>query len=129
MLSDRQKLFTVNLAKMILKSVDLSFSLRLGEVERPIEMQEIYFKSGRSKTMNSRHIQRLASDFTIEYNGRILFPPGIIDDQYKKDLELCRPLGEYWESLHPDNVWGGDWNRNGVYDESFKDPYHFEMKP
>ena len=48
---------------------------------------------------------------------------------YSTDLEIARPLGEYWMLLHPDNVWGGDWNRNGILDETFKDPYHFEIKP
>jgi len=59
----------------------------------------------------------------------MLFPPGQTPEEYKADLELMRPLGEYWESLHPDNVWGGDWNRNNVLDETFYDPYHFERKP
>ena len=97
--------------------------------ERPIEMQEIYFKTGRSKTMESRHLNKLAGDFTIWFSGRMLFAPGQTNDQYLADLELMRPLGIFWESLHQDNVWGGDWNRNHIMDEKFRDPYHFEMRP
>jgi hypothetical protein len=28
-------------------------------------------------------------------------------DQYLSQTEAYQPLGEYWESLHEDNVWGG----------------------
>ena len=125
-LSDRQKIFTRNIGLLIEHAFEMGFELTLGEVARTVEQQKIYFESGRSKTMDSRHIQRLAVDFNIFLNGTLLF---LKTDQYKADLEAVRPLAEFWESLHPDNVWGGDWNRNNVFDETFRDPYHFEMKP
>lgn len=129
MLGDRQKTFTENVGRLILYAINRKFKLSFGEVARPIEMQKIYFESGRSKTMDSRHLQKLAVDFAIFENDKMLFAPGISEQQYIVDLEKARILGSYWESLHPDNIWGGDWNRNGVYDETFKDAYHFEMKP
>lgn len=125
-LSDRQKIFTRNIGLFIDHAFEMGFELTLGEVARTVEQQKIYFDTGRSKTMDSRHIQRLATDFNIFLNGTLLFQKS---DQYKQDLEAMRPLGDFWESLHPDNVWGGDWNRNNVFDETFRDPYHFEMKP
>ena len=73
----------------------------------------------RSKTMDSRHIQRLAGDFNIFKNGVLI-----------NDAKTIQPLGDFWMTLNTDNVWGGDWNRNhNTIDETFKDPYHFEMKP
>jgi len=38
------------------------------------------------------------------------------------DIAVLRPLGEYWQSLHPKNSWGGFW-------KSFKDVPHFERRP
>lgn len=124
-LSQKQKLFTNNISMLIQKASSLGFSLTFGEVYRTLEQQTIYFNSGRSKTMDSRHLQRLAVDFNIFMDETLLFSESQL---YKQDIETARPLGEYWESLHPDNVWGGDWNRNGIMDETFRDPYHFEMK-
>lgn len=125
-LSEKQRIFTRNIGKLILFAYENAFALTFGEVARTIEQQRIYFKSGRSKTMNSRHLDRLAVDFNIFYINALLFTDS---KEYLVDLEICRVLGDYWESLHPDNVWGGDWNRNGIMDETFRDPYHFEMKP
>lgn len=128
-LSEKQRSFTLNLAALILYAVANDFELAFGEVARFIEMQKIYFDSGRSKTMDSRHLQKLAADFTIWYKGVMLFAPGISEQQYHKDVITCRKLGDYWVMLHEDNVWGADWNRNHIDDETFHDPYHFERKP
>lgn len=129
-LSDKQKIFTCNIGLLIGYAYANGFKLTFGEVYRTLEQQKIYFNTGRSKTMNSRHLDRLAVDFNIfkklPETDAMLFSA---DSSYLIDLETVRPLGKYWESLHPDNVWGGDWNRNGIMDETFRDPYHFEMKP
>ena len=127
-LSEKQQAFTYNISLLIQYAFENGFFLTFGEAYRTIEQQQIYFDSGRSKTMNSRHLQKLAVDFNIFKDGRHLFAPGISKEQYKCDLELARPMGEFWESLNIYNVWGGDWNRNGVYDETFDDPYHFETR-
>ena len=118
-LSEKQSVFTFNIASLIQFAYKNGFVLTFGEVFRTLEQQEIYFKSGRSKTMNSRHLQRLAVDFNLFKDGVLL-----------NDAKIIQPLGEYWITLNTDNVWGGDWNRNhSTLDETFKDPYHFEMKP
>lgn len=97
----------------------MGFKLTFGEVFRTLEQQKIYFNTGRSKTMDSRHLQRLAVDFNIFQNGILINDPKVI-----------QPLGEFWMSLNTDNRWGGDWNRNhSILDETFKDPYHFESIP
>lgn len=127
-LSQKQRIFTFNIGKLIAYAYTIGFEFSFGEAHRPPALQEIYFKTGRSKTMKGRHPDRLAVDFNIFFQGVLLFQKQGTAF-YVKDLETMRPLGEYWEGLHPDNVWGGDWNRNNVFDESFHDPYHFEMKP
>lgn len=128
-LSEKQRIFTCNLAKLIKFAFANGYELAFGEVQRPEEMQKIYYESGRSKTMDSRHLKKLAADFTIWKNGKMLFAPGITEQEYHADIIAARQLGDLWILLHHDNVWGGDWNRNHIDDETFRDPYHFEMKP
>jgi hypothetical protein len=44
----------------------------------------------------SAHKQRLAIDLNL-YK----------DFQYQTTTKAHEPFGQYWEALHPDNVWGG----------------------
>lgn len=83
------------------------YEVRIGEVERPLEMQALYFKVGRSKTMDSRHLKKCAADLHfIDKAGKLCYPP---------------ELGAYWESLDPLNSAGMNW-------KSFKDSPHFERR-
>jgi hypothetical protein len=126
-LSEKQKIFTFNIAKLITEAYRQGYELTFGEVFRTPEQQKIYFDTGRSKTMNSRHLDRLAVDFNIFKDGVLLFNNPATRNA---EIQSCLPLGEYWISLNTDNVWGGDWDRDHTtLDETFKDPYHFEQKP
>ncbi len=108
-LRQKQSLFALNIAKLITWAFANGYEVTLGEASRPEELQQIYFNSGRSKTMDSRHLKRLAIDLN-------LFIKGV----FKTDRESYKPLADYWKSLHPDNVAGYDWKF---------DANHFEMKP
>jgi D-alanyl-D-alanine carboxypeptidase len=57
----------------------------------------------------SLHCKRLAVDFNF-----------FIGDDYIEDIKTLKVLGEYWESLHPFNSWGG----NGI---TISDSPHFSM--
>jgi len=115
-LSEKQRIFTRNIAKLIAYAYDeLCFELTFGEAFRTNEQQLIYVQSGRSKTMDSNHMKRLAVDFNVFKNGNLTY-----------DWKDIKPLGDYWETLHPQNRWGGDWNKNDVKD-GFIDTPHFEM--
>lgn len=81
-----------------------------GEAYRTAEQQEIYVKTGRSKTMQSNHLRRLAMDFNFFQGGELVY-----------DKERLQPIGDFWESLSPQNSWGGNW-------ASFKDVPHFERR-
>lgn len=94
-----QAIFLLDVCKLIQKAVDLGFIVTAGELYRTPEQQEIYVKSGRSRTMNSLHIQRRAVDLNFFKDGKLCY-----------DKSVLAPLGAYWESLHPLNSWGG----NGV---------------
>ena len=94
-----QAAFLLDVCKLIQKAVDLGFIVTAGELYRTPEQQEIYVKTGRSRTMNSLHIQRRAVDLNFFKDGKLCY-----------DKAVLAPLGAYWESLHPLNSWGG----NGV---------------
>jgi hypothetical protein len=80
---DRRRLFTRLLAKLITKAEELGYELAV-------------CPDGREHKPNSLHFIGLAVDFDLYING-----------DYQKSTEAHRPLGEYWESLHPLCRWGG----------------------
>jgi len=91
------------------------YELTFGEAYRTEEQQKLYVKSGYSKTMESKHLDRLAVDFNLFIGG-----------QYVTDAAAYRPLGERWEKLG--GRWGG---RFGVKLEEYAvkvgwDANHFE---
>lgn len=113
----RQEIFTKNIAKLIFWIFENGYTVTLGEAYRPQEMQEIYFKQGKSKTLKSKHSERLAVDLNMFIRGKLLL-----------SSEEIKPIGDYWIILDKNNRWGGDWNKNGIInDQNFYDPFHFEM--
>lgn len=107
--------FLLDVCKLVEFATQNGFVLTGGELERKIEMQEIYIRTGRSKTMNSMHLKKCAIDlnFFKDVGGRL---------QLTYDTQALKPIGDFWESLRPQkNSWGGNWN-------SFKDVPHFERK-
>jgi hypothetical protein len=133
-LSKTQRIFTRNIGCLINYAYDvLEIELTFGEAHRTNSQILLnYFgyevvkggvlgiklrKSRRlSKTLYSSHANRLAVDFNFFINGRLTY-----------DFHKIKPLGDYWESLHPDNVWGGDFNQDDI-ENGFVDVPHFEMK-
>ena len=107
-LRTEQEAFLLDFVKLIPFAISKGFTVTSGELLRPVEMQEIYVRTGRSKTMNSKHIQKLAGDLNF-------FKDGV----YVTKKEVLQEVGDYWESLSPKNSWGGNWN-------SFKDTPHFQ---
>jgi hypothetical protein len=114
-LSDKQQIFTENVGKLIDYAYENGIGLTFGEAYRTRAQQQIYVNQGKSKTMNSKHLRRLAVDFNFFIDGNLTY-----------DFEDVKCLGDYWESLHPSNRWGGDWNNNEIAD-GFIDTPHFEM--
>lgn len=106
-LGKQQELFSRNFCKLLQFIFEKGYEVRIGEVLRTAEQQQIYIKMGRSKTMNSQHLKKLAVDLYITKDGVIVYP----DEVFK-----------YWESLDPDNNAGAYW-------KTFVDKPHFEYKP
>lgn len=112
---DNQAVFLRDVRKLLDKADDLGFVVTIGEAYRTIEQQQIYVRTGRSKTLKSEHLNRRAIDFNIFIGGKVC------------SRDQIAPLGAYWESLSPLNRWGGNWR--GLVDSgksSFVDAPHFE---
>lgn len=114
-LGQEQEVFAKQVVMLINQAWELGYAVRLGEVQRPIEMQEIYVRTGRSKTMDSQHIKKLAIDLVLLRGGIVCTHEQII------------PLGKWWEALDSKNRWGGSWR--GLIEakkSNFVDAPHFE---
>lgn len=123
-LSQQQRIFSKNVGLLIGFAYENGFELSFGEVARTLAQQQIYFDTGRSQTMRSKHLNRLAVDFNIWYQGRLLFVNPV---DYPQDVMICKKLGDYWESLDEENIWGSDWDRDdNLLEHTLKDPYHFQ---
>jgi hypothetical protein len=105
-----QAAFLLDVSRLVNKATELGFVVTGGELFRTQEQQQIYMKTGRSKTMNSLHLRRCAIDLNFFKDGKLTY-----------DIPTLKPVGDYWESLDPKNKWGGNW-------KSFKDVPHFERR-
>lgn len=92
-----QAAFLLDVCRLVQFATNLGFVLTAGELYRTPEQQEIYMKTGRSQTMNSLHLKRLAVDFNIFKDGKLVSSKAVL-----------APLGAYWETLNPLNSWGGN---------------------
>lgn len=97
-LSEKQQLFTIMVANLVLWAETRGYRLTYGEAYRTPEQAALNAKKG-SGIANSLHTQRLAVDFNLFING-----------QYQDKSEAYLPLGEYWESLG--GSWGGRFKSN-----------------
>lgn len=110
-----QSVFLLHVCELVKKAGELGFSASAGELYRTPEQQALHVRNGRSTTMASQHLKRLAIDlnfFRDAPDGR----PLLISD-----VETLRPIGQFWEGLDAANRWGGNWT-------TFKDTPHFERR-
>lgn len=109
-----QALFMQHVAALISKAPEHGLLAIGGELYRTPEQQMLNIRNGRSKTMSSQHLNRLAIDFDFFKRNP--------DDSLTlaNTAPEVAQLGAFWESLDPAlNRWGGRWN-------NFKDITHFE---
>jgi len=121
--SKDQALFLLDFCKLVQEATRLGFLVTGGEIHRTLEQQKIYFNTGRSKTMNSRHLDKMAGDLNFIHNG--VYVPSLPGAQV---LALLEPVGKYWESLSPKNRWGGNFDMDWTRKDPFVDAPHFERR-
>jgi hypothetical protein len=107
-LSDYQDIFLDNVALLLIFSKEKGFKRTGSYLKRDMQTQQMLFDKGLSKTLKSNHLRSLAIDLNFFLNGKLTYK--------KEDLQA---VGDYWESLHELNRWGGNWK--------FSDTPHFEM--
>ena len=116
-LNEKQQKFVLDIAKLINYAEQIGVKLTFGEATRTHSQQFLYYYGKEIKetdgelsivdskklswTMDSMHLLRLAVDFNFFIDGELTY------DHYK-----LKWLGDYWESLNPDNEWGGNWQQN-----------------
>lgn len=102
-LGQKQRRFTRLVGLLIEYAYANGYELTFGEAYRTPEQAALNAKTGKG-IANSLHIDRLAVDFNLFRNGKWL-----------NSSEDHKPLGEYWESLAPDCVWGGRFGDGNHY--------------
>ncbi len=100
--------FLRDVCRLVEYASDTGWVVTGGELWRSPEQQAVYVKTGRSKTLQSNHLRRLAVDLNFFKGGQLVY-----------DIEQIRPLGIFWENLHDRNRWGGNF-------KSLVDVPHFE---
>jgi hypothetical protein len=107
--------FLQDAAKLVQFAAAQGFQVTGGEVYRTAEQQKIYVETGRSNTMNSYHLRRLAIDLNFIKDGKLIY-----------DIPSLTAIGKYWESLSNKNSAGMFWGRGDP--KAFKDVPHFERR-
>ena len=114
-LGEKQEIFSYNLSKLIQFAYEKGYRIRLGEVFRTVDQQMLYFegyslmkigselklakRKPRSRTMNSKHMKKLAVDINLFKDG-----------EYLAKREDFKELAEYWKGLHEKNTCGYYWH-------------------
>lgn len=115
-----------------IKIIDFSIT----EGARTIEKQQEYFKAGKSKTLNSKHLPKYFAEYARNYSMAIDIVPYPVNYNDRERFCLLAGIVLGMAKLLRDKGiikseirWGGDWNMNNITkDESFSDLPHFEVK-
>jgi peptidoglycan L-alanyl-D-glutamate endopeptidase CwlK len=111
------KLKGVNSALVLIMQTalqDSPFDFIITEGVRSLETQTILFNTGKSRTMNSRHLNGRAVDIAVLVDGKVTW-----DFKYYK--EVAAHIKAVAQKLNISITWGGDW-------KSFLDGPHFELR-
>ena len=108
--------------KMLFSSLDLPFAVVVTEGVRSLKKQREYVESGKSDTMNSRHLKRLSLDRGEMYSHAIdvaAFPDGLdgpVSWKWHYYADIAAEMKRASRDLGIPITWGGDWaSRDGVH--------------
>ena len=108
------EMFRIKIYKLIAKATEQAIYFKVLETLRTVERQKELFKEGKSKTLNSRHL-----------NGEAVDLVPIVSYEYPKVRELIwTPHHDVWEPVRKlaevcGVTWGGNW-------VGFPDYFHFQ---
>jgi hypothetical protein len=103
-LGDSQREFSFHIACLIQHIYASGYECTFGDAYRNPQSHGKMGDKGPYGRPYSAHKQRLAVDLN-------LFKDGI----WLRSTKAHEPFGEYWVALHPENVWGGDFNDGNHY--------------
>lgn len=109
-LGQHQEAFMRDVSKLLIYLHQNGYEVRGGELLRTPEQQEIYMRTGKSKTSKSNHLVKCAIDLFIFKDG-----------QWLQDKASLEPIGRYWCSLC-------EINQAGMFYQTFVDTPHFERR-
>lgn len=127
-LLDRQCEHTQRIGELLAYAKGAGMRVRVDSWNRTIEEQKANVAKGVSKTMESPHLDKLATDIYIVLAGAVVY---VTDGSPPEHKAMYRVLGTYWESRG--GRWGG---RFGLEDQPASvqavklgwDSYHFETR-
>jgi len=104
-LSRKQSEFLNDFAQLVLFiNAQEDMYCTAGELLRTPYQQRKYVEDGKSQTLNSKHLKKLAGDLNIFYGGRPIW-----EQDKVRQMELLAPTRVMWNSLHPENDCGLNW--------------------
>jgi hypothetical protein len=104
-LGEQQRIFTKNIMLLIQFAYNSGYELSFGDAFRDARVHGEYGVKRGYSAANSFHKLRLAVDLN-------LFKDGV----YQVHTRYHKPLGDFWESLHELNRWGGRFNDGNHYE-------------
>ncbi len=103
-LGERQRLFVKLLPRLVDYAYEQGYELTLGDAFRDHRLHGAPGVKLGYGHKDSNHKKRLAQDYNLFKDGVFL-----------EKTEDHRPLGEFWEKLHPLCRWGGRFNDGNHY--------------
>ena len=108
-LGDAQREFARDIVYLKIHMLAMGYEFTDGDAYRDARAHGAYGKKASYSSADSQHKLRLANDINLFKGGK-----------YLTETKDHRLFGTYWKAIHPDNVWGGDFER--------KDGNHYARK-
>jgi peptidoglycan L-alanyl-D-glutamate endopeptidase CwlK len=103
------------LVSVVKRAIELTqVDFMVGEGLRSVEKQRMLVSSGKSQTMNSKHLTGRAVDL-------FAMPGGVVSWEWRYYISIAEVMKQAAKELDVIIEWGGDW-------KTFKDGVHFQLK-
>ena len=104
-LSQIQREFSRDIVTLKTHMLEKGYEFTDGDAFRDERIHGKYGEKKSYSAANSQHKLRLANDINL-----------FLNDRYLKETEDHHYFGAYWESIRPENRWGGRFNDGNHYE-------------
>jgi len=108
-LGEKQRLFAKLVARLITWAYEQGYAVTFGDAYRDPRVFGLHGEQKGYGKARSNHKRRLAIDLNL------FVEQGHGNWVYQTSSVAHKPLGEYWEKLHPMCQWGGRFNDGNHY--------------